>query len=921
MLKKFRINKLSACVISIALLVSQMVFAPAVSAASTTYEAENAALSGGAIVGTDHTGYTGTGFVEGYTDGNKGNANTTFSVSASSAGSYTTTLRYSNGSGSSQTLSLYVNGTKIKQISLGTTSDWNTWATEQETVSLNSGSNTISYKFDSTDSGNVNLDNTTIATSLGTNLAAGKSISCNNNISGYPATNANDSNTSTYWEGAANSYPNTLTVDLGSQYSINNVVVQLPGGWGSRTQTFSILGSTDGTNYSTMVSSNVYTFDPSSNNNTVTISVSSITARYVELYFTANSGATGGQAAEFQVYGTSLSQCATPTFSPGTGTYSSAQTVTISDGTSGATIHYTTDGSTPTDASPTYSSPISVPSTETLNAIAAKSGMSDSAVGSATYTISFGTNIALGKTIICNNYYSGFPATNANDNNTSSYWEGAANSYPNTLTVDLGSTYTVTTVSVLLPVSGWGTRTQTFSVLGSTDGTTYNTIVSSAQYTFDPNTNNTVNITFTGTVERYLELNFTANSGSTAGQVGEFQVYGTSISQAATPTFSPAGGSYQTTQSVTLSDTTTGAVIHYTTDGSTPTASSATYSSAIQVSSTETINAIAIASGYANSNVGSATYTICPATPTFSPGSGTYSSAQTVTISDSTQGTTIHYTTDGSTPTDASPTYSSPISVPSTETVNAIAAKSGMSDSAVGTATYTINIAGTVTYEAENAFYYGGVGVSTQYSGYQGTGYLNNWTTVGDKVIFSANSPSAGNYSVTLRYSNGNASAKTLSVYANGIFVLQTTLNSTSNWTTWAVKSETIPLRAGMNTITYQYTSSDSGNVDVDNMAITSTIANATRGATLPYQEYEAENGTTNATITSYDTTYHDIASEASGRKAVELTSTGNYVTITLTAPANSLVIRYCIPDASGGGGITAPLSLYINGTKNQDVH
>ncbi len=79
---------------------------------------------------------------------------------------------------------------------------------------------------------------------------------------------------------------------------------------------------------------------------------------------------------------------------------------------------------------------------------------------------------------------------------------------------------------------------------------------------------------------------------------------------AASPTFSPAPGSYTSAQSVTLSDTTPGAVIHYTTNGTTPTASSATFSASapIAVSSTETIEAIAVASGYANSAVASGSY-------------------------------------------------------------------------------------------------------------------------------------------------------------------------------------------------------------------------------------------------------------------------------------------------------------------------
>ncbi len=80
-------------------------------------------------------------------------------------------------------------------------------------------------------------------------------------------------------------------------------------------------------------------------------------------------------------------QAAAPTFSPTAGTYSSAQSVTVSDATSGATIYYTTNGSTPTASSTKYTGPITVSSTETLQAMAVASGDTDSGVVSAAYTM------------------------------------------------------------------------------------------------------------------------------------------------------------------------------------------------------------------------------------------------------------------------------------------------------------------------------------------------------------------------------------------------------------------------------------------------------------------------------------------------------------------------------------------------------
>ena len=165
---------------------------------------------------------------------------------------------------------------------------------------------------------------------------------------------------------------------------------------------------------------------------------------------------------------------------------------------------------------------------------------------------------------------------------------------------------------------------------------------------------------------------------------------------AATPTFSPAGGTYSAAQTVTLSDSTTGAAIYYTTDGSTPTNTSTPYSKPFTVSATTTVNAIAAdPPNYLNSTVATATYTInlpVAATPAFSPAPGTFTSVQSVTLSDSTTGASIYYTTNGSTPTAASTLYSAPIAVSATTTIEAIAVASGYTNSAVATGAYTINI-------------------------------------------------------------------------------------------------------------------------------------------------------------------------------------------------------------------------------------
>lgn len=240
---------------------------------------------------------------------------------------------------------------------------------------------------------------------------------------------------------------------------------------------------------------------------------------------------------------------ATPVFSPIAGTYTGSQVVSISDATVGATIRYTTNGANPTATSPIYTGPITVSATTTLKAIALKSGQMNSLIATAKYTI-----------------------------------------------------------------------------------------------------------------------------------------------KVATPAFSPPAGTYAGAQTVSIADATAGATIRYTANGTTPTASSTLYTGPIAVDSTKTLKAIAIKAGLTNSAVATASYTIRTrvATPVFSPPAGTYTGTQMVTITVGTAGATIHYTTNGSAPTAASPTYTSPITVSSTRTIRAIAVKTGLTSSVTARAVYTI---------------------------------------------------------------------------------------------------------------------------------------------------------------------------------------------------------------------------------------
>jgi N-acetylneuraminic acid mutarotase len=189
----------------------------------------------------------------------------------------------------------------------------------------------------------------------------------------------------------------------------------------------------------------------------------------------------------------------------------------------------------------------------------------------------------------------------------------------------------------------------------------------------------------------------TPTSGSNSISLGDLWQAGV---PAATPVLSLATGNYSTTQTVGITDATTSAAIFYTTDGTTPTQASSLYNGSLTVDATQTIDAIAIAAGFINSPLASATYTLptpTVATPSFSPGTGSYTTVQTVTISDATTAASIFYTTNGGTPTTGSTPYTVPISVAASETVRAIAVKNGYANSSVGTATYTMNLPAAAT--------------------------------------------------------------------------------------------------------------------------------------------------------------------------------------------------------------------------------
>ena len=512
-----------------------LLMAAAAHAATVHVEAETAALAGGVVVATDHTGYTGTGFVGGYVDANKGAAKTTFTVNAATAGNYDLKLRYANGTGSAHTLTLYVDGVARTQVSFGATASWNDWVVQATAVALTAGSHTVAYVFTTADSGNVNLDALDMDAVVTT---AGHVEAENGTLAGGAAV-------------ASDHTGYTGTGFVGGFTDANK---------GNAQDAFSVSAAQAG-NYT-------------------------LSMRYAN----------------------------------GTG---SAHTLTILvDGVS---------------------------------------------AGSAS-----------------------FPATAS--------WDT------------------------------WGTQIATVALAAGTHAIAY-------KYT----TADTGNVNLDA-----LDVAF-AGTGGTGGGTGT------------------------------------------------------------------------------------------------SAGAG----------------------------------------------------------------------------EAETWFMAGGATVSTSTSGYNGTGYVNGFSTGGARAIRNVFMGTDGTATATIRYFNASGAARSLDVWINAGRAGSISLPATTGWATFTVP---LPLRTGQNSVGLQ-SAGAGADVGIDSMVLAGEIVPAARGATVRTTLYEAENASTTGSKLAAGRTPFTVQSESSGRSLVRLSATGQQVSFTLTQPTNSLVLRYSIPDSAGGGGQSATLALYANGTKVQDLN
>ncbi|MEU9417529.1 discoidin domain-containing protein [Streptomyces sp. NPDC048272] len=784
------------------------------------------------------------------------------------------------------------------------------------------------------------------------NLALGKTLTASSNTQVYVPANANDGNTASYWESVNDALPQWIKADLGASVRVDRVVLRLPENWGARTQTLKIQGSANGTDYTDLTASKAYEFN-AAGGNAVTLAFDAATTRHLRVWISANSVQPGGQLSELEIYGPQSGDTQAPGAptelaytEPATGqikltwkaatdnvavtgydVYANNQLRTSVAGNvttytdtqpTGANVSYhvrakdaagnqspnsntvTRAGDTGDTQAPTSpgSLTLSEPAADQVRLawqastdnvavtgyeVYANNVLRTTVAGNvtgytdtqpATATVSYfvrakdaagnrsgdsntvtrngsgsgGSNLAVGKPITGSSVIHTFVAENANDNNTSTYWEGAAGAYPSTLTVRLGANADVDRLVLKInPDSAWGTRTQNIQVLGREQGASgFTGLVAAKDYTFNPASGgNTVSIPV-GSRVADVQLRFTSNTGSGNGQIAEFQVIGV---PAPNPDLVITGLSAAPAAPVESDPVTLSATVKN--SGPAPAAATdVTFRLGGTKVGTASVPALAAgASATVGAGIGARD-------------AGTYPLGAVVDEAD----TVIEQNDTNNTLT------GTPLVVRPVDSSDLVASAVGWSPGSPS-AGQTVDFTVTVKNQGSVAAAAGAHGVTLTL---QDAGGATVRTLTGS---FSG-ALAAGASSAPIALGSWPA--------ANGKYTVKVVLADDSN---------ELPVKRANNTSTKSFF--------------------VGRGANMPFDTYEAEDGAVGggASVVGPNRTIGDIAGEASGRRAVNLDATGEYVEFTTRAATNTLVTRFSIPDAPGGGGIDSTINVYVNGT------
>ncbi|MDR6979129.1 putative repeat protein (TIGR01451 family) [Streptomyces sp. 3330] len=782
-----------------------------------------------------------------------------------------------------------------------------------------------------------------------TNLARGRTLTASSHTETYVPSNAADGNKASYWESRNNELPQWIRADLGSSVGVNRVVLELPDGWGARTQTLKIQGSADGTDFTDLTASRAYQFAPAEGN-TVTITFDTATTRYVRVLVTANTGQPAAQLAELEVYGPATGDTQAPTApanlaftEPAAGqirlTWNAATDDTAVTGydvyadnellTSLAGQATTYTDNRPASATVSYfvrAKDAAGNVSGNSNTVTRRGATGDTQAPTAPANLAF-TEPAAGQIRLTWNA--------ATDDTAVTGYEVYANN--SLLTTVAGNVTTYTDNRPASATVSYVVRAKDAAGNVSVDS---NTVTRTG--TSGPGYDLAVGkpITASSTVHSYVAENANDNSTGT---------YWEGSGHPATLTVK-LGANADITSLVLRLD---------------PDSSWGPRTQTVQVlgreQSASGYTSLVAAKEYAFSPASGNTVTI-PVTARvadvqlrFSANSGAPAGqvAEFQVIGTAAPNPDLEVTSLAASP--ASPVESDTVTLSATvrNRGEAAAPASGLALRLNGTEVATAAVGalapgGQTTVSASIGAREAGTYQLSAVADDGGTVIEQNETnntytaptaltvrpvSSSDLVPVVATSPSgpAAGDTVTFRVavrnqgtvaSAGGAHALTVTLVDSKGATVRTLTGSHDG--AIAVGATTAPVTLGTwpaadGTYTVRAAVAADGNElpakRANNTAEQSLFVG--RGADMPYDMYEAEDAATGggAAIVGPNRTVGDLAGEASGRKAVTLDSTGAYVEFTTRAATNTLVTRFSVPDAAGGGGIDATLDVYVDGT------
>ena len=415
-----------------------------------------------------------------------------------------------------------------------------------------------------------------------------------------------------------------------------------------------------------------------------------------------------------------VEQVATPAISPAGGLFSVSQQVTMSCATDSAVIHYTTDGTTPTVSRPVYNGALTLNSTATVKAIAVKSGMVDSLSSSQSYTL-MGT---VATPTITNTDATGGQQVSITSGTTGAiiYYtlDGTAPTVSSTkYTASFKLTEAKTVKAIAIKTGMLDSAIATKSVIQVVAPVITSSGVAGGQQVSITSTTSgaTIYYTLDGTAPTVSSTKYTASfkliTSKTVKAIAiktgmlDSAVATKSVIQVVAPVITSSGVAGG--QQVSITSTTSGATIYYTLDGTAPTVSSTKYTASFKLITSKTVKAIAIKTGMLDSAI--ATKSVIQVVAPVITSSGV-AGGQQVSITSTTSGATIYYTLDGTAPTVSSTKYTASFKLTTSKTVKAIAIKTGMLDSAVGSKSVTVSKVATPVISPSTTSFSGTVSVT-----------------------------------------------------------------------------------------------------------------------------------------------------------------------------------------------------------------